>query len=153
VAREREHAVTDESDVAAARVAARELAAELGFPRVRCHEMAVVASELASNIVKYGVRGALRVEEVIDAERGRGIRITAVDEGPPFHDFAMACRDGFDDKGPLPPALLVRRRGIGAGLGAVQRLSDEMGWERTEGGKRIWATRYLAPPRGTVRGS
>jgi anti-sigma regulatory factor (Ser/Thr protein kinase) len=149
----REHAVTDDSDVAVASVAARELAVELGFPTVRCHELAVVASELASNIVKYGVRGTLRVEEVFDALRGPGLRITALDRGPPFRDFAMACRDGFDDTGPLPPVGRVHRRGIGAGLGAVKRLSDEMGWEPTSGGKRVWAARYLLPPGREIKGS
>lgn len=143
----RRHAVEQEIDVIIARQAAQRLARELGFTRIHCVEVAIVASELASNIVKYGVRGSVVVEAVDHPERGIGVRITAIDCGPPFNDFEMALRDGFDDKGPLDPFKLAKRRGLGTGLGAVKRLSDELGLEPAEGGKRVWAIRYAARPR------
>ena len=72
----------------------------------------------------------------------------AEDEGPPFHDFALAMRDGYDDRGPIDPCASFRRRGLGAGLGAVARFSDEMGLEPLERGKRVWVIRYVDRGRG-----
>jgi anti-sigma regulatory factor (Ser/Thr protein kinase) len=142
----REVAVRHEMDVHLARQVAREVAFAQGFPPAECVELAIVASELTSNILKYGVRGRLVFEPVDDPERGPGVRITAWDEGPPFRDFMLAQRDGFDDQGPLDPAELAGRRGIGAGLGAIKRFTSELGWEPTETGKRVWVLRYVKRP-------
>jgi anti-sigma regulatory factor (Ser/Thr protein kinase) len=137
-----EHPVEHQADVIAVRLAAQEFARTLGFTEVECKEISIVASELASNIIKYGVRGTVRFDAVIDPERGSGVRLVACDQGPAFHDFDMALRDGCDDKGPLDPATLLGRGGIGAGLGAVARLSDAIGWEPAPSGKQVWAIRF-----------
>jgi anti-sigma regulatory factor (Ser/Thr protein kinase) len=137
-----EHPVEHEADVITVRIAAREFARELGFAVRESIEISIVASELASNIIKYGVRGTVRLDAVADPEKGCGLRLIAFDRGPAFHDFDMALRDGWDDKGPLDPATLLGRGGIGAGLGAVARFSDELGWEPTPSGKQVWAIRY-----------
>jgi anti-sigma regulatory factor (Ser/Thr protein kinase) len=142
-----EHPVEHPADVITVQRAAREFAREHGFPTKECIEISIVASELASNIVKYGVRGSVRLDAVDDPEKGTGVRLVALDHGPAFHDFAMALRDGCDDKGPLDPATLLGRGGIGAGLGAVARLSDEIGWTPARGGKQVWAIRYMKRPR------
>jgi anti-sigma regulatory factor (Ser/Thr protein kinase) len=143
----REHPVEHEADVISVRCAAREFARALGFAEHDSAELAIVASELASNIVKYGVRGSVRLDAVDDPQNGCGVRLVAFDRGPAFHDFDMALRDGCDDKGPLDPASLLGRGGIGAGLGAVARLSDELGWELDPAGKRVWAIRYAKRPK------
>jgi anti-sigma regulatory factor (Ser/Thr protein kinase) len=140
----REQRVEHEVDAFAVRRATSDFARELGFGRIACIELAIAASELTSNIVKYGVRGRVRLEAIDDPARGVGIRVTALDEGPPFNDFSMAIRDGCDDRGPVDPMTLIGRRGIGSGLGAVKRFSDELGWEPTPGGKQVWLVRYLA---------
>jgi serine/threonine-protein kinase RsbT len=127
--------IEDEIDVFSARRAARELAEEVGFDKIHREEIAIVASELASNIVKYGVRGRIEMEEVRDRVLGRGIVLRARDEGPPFHDVAMAIQDGCDDRGPLDPATLYKRRGIGGGLGAVIRFTDSFRYEAEASGK------------------
>jgi anti-sigma regulatory factor (Ser/Thr protein kinase) len=123
-----------------------ELARELGFDHLACVEICIATSELAVNIAKYGVRGHILVAAVDHPERGCGITIEATDCGPPFRDFELAKRDGFDDRGPLDPGRLVGRRGLGTGLGAVARLTDELGCERTEEGKCIRAVRYRVRP-------
>ena len=138
----REHPVEHPADVITVQRAAREFASALGFAARESNEISLVATELASNIVKYGVRGSVRLDVVEDPERGAGVRLTAFDRGPAFHDFDMALRDGCDDKGPLDPATMSGRGGIGAGLGAVARLSDEIGWALDPTGKRVWAIRY-----------
>jgi anti-sigma regulatory factor (Ser/Thr protein kinase) len=149
----RRHPVEHDVDVFGARRAAREVAEAVGFSRVGCVEIVIVASELASNILKYGVRGSVQIEIVDDPARGEGLRITAFDEGAPFQNFDGALRDGFDDTGPIDVLKLGRRGGIGAGLGAVRRLTDEIGWAPTSNGKRVWAVRFRERPRDRVRGS
>ncbi|HVT18781.1 MAG TPA: ATP-binding protein [Thermoanaerobaculia bacterium] len=126
-------------DVAIARNQAQRLARELGFGRKRAAEIAIVVSELASNIVKYGVRGEIALalaaaEESRDGPgKGRGeLMVVARDAGPPIHDLATAMRDGCDDRGPIDPAILLRRGGLGTGLGAVVRLADHFEYRHAE---------------------
>ena len=138
--------IDHEVSVFAPRRCARELATSLGFDRRAATELAIAVSELASNIVKYGVRGGVTVEATSDPQRGVGLRIVAEDEGPAFRDFATALRDGCDDRGPLDPMTFLKRHGIGAGLGAVKRFTDTIALEpAVEGqcGKRIVVVRYL----------
>lgn len=135
------------ADVLTVQRAARDLARDQGFSERDAIELSIVASELATNIVKYGVRGSVRLDAIDDPEKGAGVRLVAFDRGPPFNNFDMALRDGCDDKGPLDPATLHNRGGIGAGLGAVARLSDEIGWAPTRDGKEVWALRFAKRPR------
>lgn len=130
-------------DVFAVQHAARAFAERLGFPRREATEIAIVASELATNIIKYGVRGELTLEPLLDPLRGPGVRVTARDHGAPFVDFERASRDHSDERGPIEPAAFAGRRGIGSGLGAVRRLSHACGWAAEEHGKRVWAERWL----------
>jgi len=144
----RRHLVQHVIDAFAARRAARELASEIGFDPRACVEIAIATSELAVNIAKYGVRGHVTLEIVDHPRYGPGISITASDCGPPFHDFEMAKRDGCDDAGPLDPVEFFNRHGLGTGLGAVSRFTDELGWEPTADGKLVRAVRYKnRPPR------
>lgn len=142
----REHRVEHPVDAFAARRAAMDFARELGFDRRACVELAIATSELAVNIAKYGVRGRILVEAVDDVQHGIGIVIVAVDCGPPFHDFERAKRDGWDDTGPLSAGRVFGRHGLGTGLGAVARFTDELGCEATAEGKRIRAVRYRNRP-------
>jgi anti-sigma regulatory factor (Ser/Thr protein kinase) len=138
--------IDHEVDIFAARREARELATELGFDRRTATELAIVVSELGSNIIKYGVRGGVTVDAIEDPDRGVGVRIVAADHGPPFRDFTTALKDGCDDRGPLNPDTFLKRHGIGAGLGAVTRFSDSVTLEPAADGKRIVVVRYLTRP-------
>jgi anti-sigma regulatory factor (Ser/Thr protein kinase) len=142
---------TREDRFTAAR-AARHIAATAGFPLRVCEELAIVASELASNILKYGMRGDVRVTAFHDVARGVGVRIAANDEGPPFLNLELALRDVFDDKGPIDPGKLLHRRGLGSGLGAVVRLTDSFHCEERPRGKTIVVVRYLAGGRPRLGG-
>lgn len=119
-----------------------EFAATQGFLRLECAELAIVVSELASNILKYGVRGSIEMEPWVDS-RGEGLLIVATDYGPPFNDLVMALKDGHDDRGPIDPARVLSRRGIGGGLGAIVRLTHEFFVQHEATGKRIEVKRYL----------
>lgn len=121
----------------------RALAERGGFPRRDAVEIAIVATELTTNVLKYGTRGSVVVETIDDPKRGRGVRVTAFDQGPPFVDFERAFEDGSDDNGPISLSKFPGRHGIARGLGAVKRLSDACGWAPEPHGKRVWAERWL----------
>ncbi|MFT3768488.1 MAG: ATP-binding protein [Minicystis sp.] len=134
--------VVREADVVSVQYEARWLAERAGFPRNDATEFAIVAVELTTNVLKYGKRGSVVLEVIEDPVRGRGARVVAFDEGPPFTDFEQALSDGSDENGPISASRFGRRRGIASGLGAVHRLSDKCGWEPETSGKRVWAERW-----------
>ena len=128
---------------------------ELGFPKRERAELAIVASELASNILKYGDRGTLEMDRFTD-ERGAGLTMIASDRGPQFHDLDAALKDGWSDRGPIDPMDMLKRKGIGGGLGAICRLTHSFRVEPLPRGKRVHVVRYLVkrstrPPRRRSR--
>jgi anti-sigma regulatory factor (Ser/Thr protein kinase) len=118
------------------------MAAAAGFTGLAIDELVLVVSELVSNALKYAGGGQLELAHVDDATRGPGLTIAVEDTGPPF-DLERALPDGHDARGQIDPALLFGRRGIGAGLGAVARLTDGVRLEPTERGKKLVATRFV----------
>lgn len=140
--------VRDAVDIYGPRSSVREVGSQLGFSRADCQELAIVVSELTTNILKYGVCGAIRFEQVESSEHGPGLRIVAHDVGPPFRNLELALRDGYDDRGPIDPGVLFNRRGIGAGLGAVMRLTDSFEVAVSlPMGKEVRVVRYRKRPR------
>jgi anti-sigma regulatory factor (Ser/Thr protein kinase) len=122
---------------------ARRLARECGLGARRATEVAIVVSELASNIVKHGVRGDISLTHAPDSPPRGEITVVARDVGPPIRDLHLAMTDGFDDQGPIDPALLLRRGGLGTGLGAIARLADRVEYREEEGGKAITVRFFL----------
>ena len=141
-----EHRIRDRIDIYGVRKSIKTLASELGFGRRACEELAIVVSELGSNIVKYGVHGSIRMAALGAGEIG--VVMVARDFGRPFHDLKMAVRDGYDDRGPIDPMHMLRRGGIGGGLGAVLRLSHSFRVDTLPDGKEIEVVRYLKRPLG-----
>ena len=74
---------------------------------------AIVASELATNILKYATKGALQISPLSN-RGGAGVEILAMDRGPGIVNLTESLRDGHSTAGTS-----------GTGLGAVKRLSDE----------------------------
>jgi anti-sigma regulatory factor (Ser/Thr protein kinase) len=138
-------------DVHRARYAVRQQAERLRFESRHVVELQIVVSELATNIIKYGVRGKIAIDEVHDPQREEGLRLVASDVGPPFHDLTMALQDGCGDRGPLDPDRPYPRKGIGAGLGAVVRLTDSFECQQYDGGKDIIVVKYRRPKRRRSR--
>jgi anti-sigma regulatory factor (Ser/Thr protein kinase) len=132
-------AIQGRSDVVVAGSQGRRFAVRHGFDIKRATEIAIVVSELASNIVKHGVKGEIRL--LWNPEHGE-ISAEAHDVGPPIHDLQLAMTDGYDDRGPIDPALILRRGGLGTGLGAVARLADHVEYRKEAEGKVITA-RFL----------
>jgi anti-sigma regulatory factor (Ser/Thr protein kinase) len=119
----------------------RGIAAACGFDLRGSTEIAIVAVELATNILKYGIHGWIELGKTEE-----GIEIVAWDHGPPFRDFHLALEDDHDDRGKIDPMTLPRRGGFGGGLGAVRRLTDAL--ECTQHGPRkcVRAVRRLRRP-------
>lgn len=139
--------IAESLDVFAARWSAQRLAAGIGFSPPACAEIAIVVSELATNILKYGVRGAIVMARTDDGALGPGLELVAEDEGPLLTDLATAIRDGYGDAGPIDPCRQLGRGGIGAGLGAIIRLTDRFEYLPRGAKKSFRAVRYLRRPR------
>jgi anti-sigma regulatory factor (Ser/Thr protein kinase) len=78
----------------------------------RCGAVAVATTEMATNLVKHAASGKILVQPI--RENGNsGLRILAVDKGPGIADIRKALQDGESTAGSM-----------GAGLGAIRRLSD-----------------------------
>ncbi len=134
--RRAEFPIRRRGDVVVASSQAGRLARGWGLDRKRAAELSIVVSELASNIVKHGVLG----EIVLTHAPGGEITVEARDVGPPIRDLDIAMLDGHDDQGPIDPALLLGRGGLGTGLGAVARFADRVEYrEESGGGKTITA--------------
>jgi len=141
-AEERTFPVRAMGDVLIARKRAQELGVQFGLGGRRATELAIAVSELATNIVKYGIHGEVGL--ILDPDAGvrGGIRVVARDIGPPIRNLEVALQDGCDDTGPIDPALVLRRGGLGTGLGAVLRFADLFEYQQGETGKAITVTFY-----------
>lgn len=101
--------VHETSQVAEARRAAVTLAQAIGFDDGDAGRVAIVATELATNLIKHGGGGALLVGSY-DDETGGGVECLALDRGRGMADVASCLRDGHSTSG-----------SPGTGLGAVLR--------------------------------
>ena len=114
-------AVDEAAAVATAQRRAAGLALPVGLDADRVGEVEIIASELASNIVKHGGGGDL----VLRAVPG-GVQLIAIDAGPGTRDLEALIADGVSTAGTL-----------GVGLSAVRRLAARLD---------LWS----APARGAV---
>lgn len=101
--------VRDTSQVAEARRVAVKLAATHGFDDEEAGRVAIVVTELATNVLKHGDGGSLLIGSYEDAS-GAGVECLALDKGVGMADIAAAIRDGHSTTGTA-----------GNGLGAVFR--------------------------------
>src|SRR5579875_3418769 len=104
-------AVRDDSEVAQARRAAATLAVRLAFDEEEAGRVALVATELATNLLKHG-GGELLLGGYEDDVEDAGVQLVALDHGRGIANLDQAMRDGHSTAGSL-----------GAGLGAIRRQS------------------------------
>ncbi|KGQ20019.1 Stage II sporulation protein E [Lysobacter dokdonensis DS-58] len=100
--------IDDASRVGQARRLATQIAHDIGFDHDDTGRVALVATELSTNILKHAQRGELQIQAITN-DGGRGIELIAVDQGPGF-DFTACLHDGMSTTGTQ-----------GIGLGAVTR--------------------------------
>lgn len=106
--------VIDMTHIAEARRFAAERASELGFDETQTGRVALVATELATNIVKHGNGGQMLISAYDDSS-GAGVQLIALDKGRGIANLSEALRDGVSTAG-----------SAGAGLGAIRRQSRVM---------------------------
>jgi anti-sigma regulatory factor (Ser/Thr protein kinase) len=105
--------VRDPTDVATARRRIVGLALQLGYGETEAGRVAIVATELAQNLLRHGGGGEMLAGP--DANNRAALEVLALDKGPGMADVAACMRDGFSTGG-TP----------GNGLGAVQRLARQL---------------------------
>jgi anti-sigma regulatory factor (Ser/Thr protein kinase) len=103
--------IEDSSQIGHARRTAQRLAEQHGFDTTDAGRVALVATELASNILKHASRGELHLR-VLPRSNGAGIEMLAIDRAKGF-DLHACLADGFSTGGTQ-----------GIGLGAVSRQTE-----------------------------
>jgi len=124
--------VEDASAVPACRQAVQALAERLGFPATRVGQLALAATEAASNLYKHAEQGSLLLCVNRDGPQP-GIDLVTIDAGPGLRDVSAALRDGHSTAGTL-----------GIGLGAIRRLADFSDLYSAPGHSTALAARFRA---------
>lgn len=104
--------VDESSQVGEARRMATTLAGEAGFDDTQTGKVAIIATELATNLLKHATRGEILVR-IVEDHQGFGIEILALDKGKGIADLQQSLQDGFSTLGTR-----------GTGLGAIRRQAD-----------------------------
>ena len=110
----------------------------------RVAELAIVAAELTSNLVKHAQEGVLLLRPARTGDVA-GVELIAIDSGPGMADLTVSSRDGHSTTGTL-----------GIGLGAIARQASWYdAWSRPGRGTvlavQVWATE-VGPRRPGRRG-
>jgi anti-sigma regulatory factor (Ser/Thr protein kinase) len=130
--------ITHASDVAAARRGGQQMADDMGFDETRAGQLAIIITEVATNIVKHGIAGKLFVGPA--QTRVPGIDVIAFDTGPGMGDVDLCLRDGVSSAGTA-----------GNGLGALVRLSDAFDiYSAREKGTAVFMRLYRQAPDAKV---
>lgn len=103
--------IEDSSQIGHARRTAQQLAEQIGFDTTDAGRVALVVTELASNILKHASHGELHLR-VLPRGDFQGLEVLAVDRAAGF-DLHDCLTDGFSTGGTQ-----------GIGLGAVSRQAD-----------------------------
>ncbi|MFI5328965.1 MAG: ATP-binding protein, partial [Candidatus Rokuibacteriota bacterium] len=128
--------VEESSQVAAARRAAADLSWRLHFDETTAGRLALVVTELATNLVKHGGGGEVLLRQVETSPDT--VEVFALDRGPGMANVARCLEDGYSTAG-----------SAGTGLGAVQRVASGFDvWSRPKSGA---AVRIEIAPAGEAR--
>jgi anti-sigma regulatory factor (Ser/Thr protein kinase) len=103
--------VSDASHAGDARRRAALFAEQLGLGEHASGALAIVVTEVVTNVVKHAGSGSVLLTQV-GQNGNRGVRVLALDKGPGIKDISAALRDGHSTAGTA-----------GNGLGAIKRLS------------------------------
>ena len=106
-------AVSDSSQAGDPRRAAARIADAIGFDEQSRGEVAIVATELATNLAVHARGGRLLIQG-LDLAEGRTVEILSIDAGPGMADVGRCLQDGYSTGNSL-----------GMGLPGARRLMDE----------------------------
>lgn len=123
--------VTETSQVGEARRRAAMLAAEAGLSETEGGSLAIVVTEIATNLARHAQGGVLTLRRIGTTGAG-GVEVLALDKGPGISDLGRAMSDGFSTGGTS-----------GHGLGAIQRMASEFDITSSSAGTallaRVWS--------------
>jgi anti-sigma regulatory factor (Ser/Thr protein kinase) len=105
--------VDDASQVGEVRRAAATLAGEAGLGEAERGTLAVVVTELATNLAAHATGGRVLLRAIGEPGAG-GVEALAIDDGPGIANPERAQEDGYSTAGTA-----------GKGLGAIARMADE----------------------------
>jgi anti-sigma regulatory factor (Ser/Thr protein kinase) len=105
--------IEDQSHIGEVRRFSAGISTQLNFSDVRHGRVAIIVTELCTNLLKYSPGGQIFVR-TFDQLGNRGIEFLSVDSGLGIQNLDLAMTDGFST-GSSP----------GNGLGAIKRQSDE----------------------------
>jgi len=106
--------IDSEADIGICRRKSVTIAGKLGFDDVKVGEVAILVSELVTNVLKHGGgKGRIMICRLDTEENHKAIEIICCDYGKGIHDLKNAMQDGFTDK-----------QTLGIGLGTIRRFSD-----------------------------
>ena len=126
--------VSDASQVAEARRRVGKLAVRIGLPQARVDKVAVVVTELATNLLKHGGGGHIHASRCDDAG-GIGLEVLALDRGGGMADPRRCLQDGYSTAG-----------SPGNGLGAIARLTDTLQIYTRSGQGCVLMCRFMTHP-------
>lgn len=128
--------VTDASGVGEIRRAATRESTRLAFGEVKAGNLAIAASEMASNLFKHAGGGEFYLISNLEESR---IELIASDSGPGMANVGLCMQDGYSTSST-----------VGGGLGALRRLADEFGiYSLPDKGTLISCTFLLKPSETT----
>jgi anti-sigma regulatory factor (Ser/Thr protein kinase) len=139
--------VREQSEVAQARRAAVELAQRAGFDETASGRVALVATEMATNLIKHGRGGRLLADltewpaDVRGSWRGPpDVELIAIDSGPGIANLEHALQDGYSTAG-----------SAGFGLGAIRRQAGSVNFYSRPGIGTALTVRLGSGPDSTRR--
>ena len=120
-----------ENDMSIARDAAMRMAQSCEFTMAASTSLATAVSELARNILHYAMEGTIILSRITEKGR-RGIKVTALDNGPGIANIDEILAGGYASK-----------TGMGLGLIGTKRLMDYFQVDSAPGkGTRVTAIKY-----------
>jgi anti-sigma regulatory factor (Ser/Thr protein kinase) len=107
--------VDESSTTGEARRTARKMALELGMEEGGAEQVAIVATEACTNLLKHAGGGQVLLQTSTEgSDAAPLLELLAVDQGPGMNNLEQCLRDGYSTGG-----------SPGQGLGAIQRLSKQ----------------------------
>jgi anti-sigma regulatory factor (Ser/Thr protein kinase) len=111
--RQRAFVIADSSHTAQVRRFATQLADAAGLSQSESGKIAIITTELATNLLKHAKGGQMLIRPLADRHT-RGVELISLDGGGGMVNFAQWLRDGYSTAGTS-----------GTGLGAITRLATE----------------------------
>lgn len=132
-------AIEEPSQVGEARRVARRCAVDAGLSEEQAEQVAIVATEAATNILKHAGRGEILINSTLggDESQESGMEVLALDRGAGMANLVRCMADGYSTAG-----------SAGEGLGAICRQSTASDIYSVSGKGTAVLARWIAPRRG-----